>query len=179
MQKNFKNEKFTVWLTGLPCSGKTTIANKLHATIFQRFNDNFICLDGDDLRCGLNEDLGFSDKDRYENIRRVSHVAELFNKRGINVICSFVSPTEELRNLVEKNIKNIVVVYVECSKEECAKRDVKGMWKKAYNGEIKFFTGVDGVFEEPVNPDIIVNTESSDLDSCVSFIIYKLENLTS
>ena len=160
----------TIWLTGMPCSGKTTIAQSLQMELTER-NVNAICLDGDDLRSKLNEDLGFSPEDRKENLRRASHISQLFNDKGIVVISSFVSPTNDLRDKIHSIITNIKLVYVKCSAEECANRDVKGMWARAKSGEIKGFTGYDAPFDDPINPDLVLDTEKLSKKECVDSII--------
>jgi len=163
----------TIWLTGLPCSGKTTIADSL-CLAWNEEGLKAVTLDGDDLRSKLNEDLGFSPEDREENLRRVAHVAQLFNDKGLDVIASFVSPTEKLRKMLKQHIKNLKVVCVNCSVEECIRRDVKGMYKKALDGEIPNFTGIQAPFEPPEDPWLEVNTEKDDLKTCVGQIIDKL-----
>jgi adenylylsulfate kinase len=158
-------KSLTIWLTGLPCSGKTTIAKRIE------YLTNFINLDGDDLRTKLNSDLSFTPGDRAENLRRIGHLAQLFNAKGINVICSFVSPTDELRQEAFNSIKNLFVVYIKCSADECARRDVKGMWALARSGEIEMFTGYSAPFYEPKNPDLVLDTEKLDLDECVDKLL--------
>lgn len=168
MQKNF-----TIWLTGLPCSGKTTIAKKLKEELEGK-GHTVVHLDGDVIRNKLNRDLGFSEKDRFENLRRIAHVAQLFNENNSIVIASFVSPTNKMRNMVTKIIENLHVIYVRCSVMTCQKRDTKGMYKKALLGEIKDFTGVSSPFQEPENSDIILDTENDSVDKCVSRVLHKL-----
>ena len=158
-------ENITIWLTGLPCSGKTTIAKRIE------YLTSYINLDGDDLRTKLNSDLSFTPEDRAENLRRVGHLSQLFNDKRINVICSFVSPTDELREEAFKSIKNLFIVYVKCSPETCAKRDEKGMWKKARSGEIPMFTGYSAPYNPPENADLVLDTEELDLDSCVDKLL--------
>jgi adenylyl-sulfate kinase len=176
LEKQKKHDKnFTIWLTGLPCSGKTTIAKKLKQKI-ENIGYKIVHLDGDDVRQGLNSDLGFSKKDRNENLRRISHVAELFNEKSCPVIASFVSPTNDYRKMIRKIINNIILIYVNCSVRECEKRDVKGMYKKARKGEIKKFTGISAPFESPKNPEIIVDTEKQNLDESVEIILNYLYN---
>jgi bifunctional enzyme CysN/CysC len=168
---NIKKKDYkTVWFTGMPCSGKTTIAEGVN-TKLKDLGYNVITLDGDDVRQTLNSDLGFSDKDRKENIRRISHMSNMLNKKGISILCSFVSPTEEIRNIVKANVENLILVYVKASKEECAKRDVKGMWKQAKDGIISDFSGHSSNYEEPLNPDIILDTERLTINECVDRII--------
>jgi adenylyl-sulfate kinase len=165
MRKNF-----TIWLTGLPCSGKTTIAEILEKRLK---NKGFTVahLDGDDVRKKLNKDLGFSNADRRENLRRVAHVCQLFNDKGFVVISSFVSPTDEFRKMIKEIIDNLVLIYVKCSVEECEKRDVKGMYKKARDGEIENFTGISAPFEVPEDYDVVVDSENSSVEECVDKIL--------
>ncbi|MFH1655279.1 MAG: adenylyl-sulfate kinase [Candidatus Omnitrophota bacterium] len=163
----------TLWLTGLPCSGKTTLSKRLKAELDNR-GFSAVHLDADDLRNKLNADLGFSVEDRRENLRRVSHVAKLFNDNGNFVIASFVSPTDEYREMAREIIGNFKLAYLKCSLKACEERDVKGMYKKARNGEIKEFTGVSAVFEEPSNADIVVDTENHGIEECVNGILNKI-----
>ena len=169
-----KTLRTTLWLTGLPCSGKTTLAKRLKEELDNR-GYKAVSLDGDDVRGKLNEDLGFSAKDRNENLRRIAHVAKLFNENGNFVIASFVSPTNAYRKMAKEIIGNFKLVYVKCSVETCEKRDVKGMYKKARTGEIKDFTGVSAPFEEPKDADIVVDTEKNDLETCVNAILTNLK----
>ncbi|MBW2965638.1 adenylyl-sulfate kinase [Candidatus Woesearchaeota archaeon] len=164
----------TIWLTGLPCAGKTTLAKRLKEELDNRGYKS-MHLDGDDVRDKLNKDLGFSPEDRKENLRRIAHVSKLFNGNGNIVIASFVSPTNELREMIKEIIGNFKLCFVNCSLETCEKRDVKGMYKKARNNEIKEFTGVSAPFEEPENSDIIVDTELMDVESCVKEILETLK----
>jgi len=164
----------TLWLTGLPCSGKTTLAKRIKEELDNR-GYKAVSLDGDDVRGRLNKDLGFSREDRKENLRRIAHVAKLFNRNGNFVIASFVSPTNEYRKMVKEIIDNFKLVYVNCSVEACEKRDVKGMYKKARKGEIKEFTGISAPFEAPDSADIIVDTENNDLETCVNTILLSLK----
>ena len=163
--------KATLWLTGLPCSGKSTLAKKIETLT------DFTNLDGDDLRSKLNSDLTFTTKDRAENLRRVGHIANLFNEKGLNVIASFVSPTESLRECAFKHIDNLYIIYIKCSAEECERRDVKGMWKKARSGEIPMFTGLSAPYEIPKNPDLVLDTENYSIDDCVDKLLYFIDNI--
>lgn len=156
----------TIWLTGLPCSGKTTLATALKKEL-DKSGYKTVHLDGDVLRAGTNKDLGFSSNDRRENLKRVACMARDLNCEGNWVIASFVSPTNELRDMVREIIGPMWLVYVKCSLAECRKRDVKGMYQKALKGEIKEFTGISAPFEEPGGADIIVNTENSNVADCV------------
>lgn len=160
----------TIWLTGRPCAGKTTIAKRLRAEL-DRLGVRSVNLDGDDVRGGLNADLGFSEKDRKENLRRVAHVARLFNDNGNLVIATLISPTNELRHMVREIIGSFKLCYVRCSPQTCEKRDVKGMYRKARAGQIAEFTGVSSPFEEPDNPDITVDTEKQSPEQCVGAIL--------
>ena len=165
-----KKMKSTVWLTGRPCAGKTTLSVKLREELDKQ-NVHSVNLDGDDVRGRLNKDLGFSEKDRKENLRRVAHVAQLFNENGIFVIATFITPLNVLRQMVRGIIENFSLCYVNCSPAVCELRDVKGMYKKARRGEIRDFTGVSAPFEIPLNPEIIVDTEHHDVDTCVNHIL--------
>jgi adenylyl-sulfate kinase len=162
----------TIWLTGLPCSGKTTLATALKEELIKK-GYKIVHLDGDILRSGVNKDLGFSSKDRKENLRRVACLIRDFRTRGNLVIASFVSPTNELRDMVKKILGSMHLVYVKCSLEECKKRDVKGMYKKAETGEIGEFTGVTAPFEEP-DADIVIDTEHNNVQTCTMQILNTL-----
>lgn len=170
---NDKITPMTLWLTGRPCSGKTTIAKRLKETL-EKNGISTACLDGDAIRDRLNADLGFSMEDRMENLRRVAHVAQMFNENGVFVVATFVSPTNTLRDLVRNLIGNFKLCYVDCSLEACEQRDSKGMYRKARLGQIKEFTGISAPFEEPDNAELTVNSEDNSLDSCVEKI---LENI--
>jgi adenylylsulfate kinase len=163
----------TLWLTGLPCSGKTTLSKRLKAELDNR-GFKTVCLDADDVRSKLNADLGFSKADRTENLRRVAHVAKLFNENGNFVIASFLSPLEENRRLVKEIIGNFKLAFLKCNLEICEQRDVKGMYKKARAGQIQEFTGVSAPFEEPVNADIVVDTGEMGVEDCVRQILDKM-----
>ena len=169
-----KTLRTTLWLTGLPCSGKTTLAERLKEELDNR-GYKAVSLDGDDVRSKINADLGFSAEDRKENLRRIAHIARLFNKNGNFVIASFVSPTNELRKMIKEIIGNFKLAYLKCSVETCEKRDVKGMYKKARKGEIEKFTGISAPFEEPENADIIVDTETLEVETCINQILESLK----
>lgn len=174
VEEYIKTLNTTLWLTGLPCSGKTTLAKRLKEELDNR-GYKTVALDGDDVRGKLNADLGFSPEDRKENLRRIAHVARLFNHNGNFAVASFVSPTEEYRRMIKEIVGNFKLVYVKCSLKECEKRDIKGMYKKARNGEIKEFTGISAPFEEPKDADIIVDTEKDDVETCVKKILDSLK----
>lgn len=154
----------TVWFMGLPCSGKSTLAESLYRT------PTTIHLDGDILRKGLCSDLGFSKEDRTENIRRTAHLAQFLNEGGHNVTASFITPSKHHQIDIRKIIDNLVLVYVKCPVDVCKERDVKGMYAKAEAGEIKDFTGVSAKFVEPANPDIILPTASLTLQECLEIL---------
>jgi len=160
----------TLWFTGLPCSGKTTLAKRVKEEL-ENMGYNVVHLDGDNIRSGINSDLGFSTQDRKENLRRVAHIAKLFNENKNFVIASFITPTNESRETVKEIVGNLKLVYVKCSAETCEKRDSKEMYKKARKGEIKDFTGISAPFEEPKKADIIVDTESQDIETCTKKIL--------
>ena len=163
-------QKMTLWFTGRPCAGKSTLAAALEQVLEKR-GIHVARLDGDDVRNKLSADLGFTEKDRLENLRRVAHVAQLFNENNNFVIATFVSPTNEMRRLVRGIIQNFKLCYVKCNAEVCEDRDVKGMYKKARLGKIKDFTGVSAPFEEPDEYEIVVNTGTHSVEQCVDEIL--------
>jgi len=163
-----------IWLTGLPGSGKTTIAREAAKRI-RDTGRNVEILDGDEVRKWLSPEAGFSREDRRRHLRRVAHVARLLAKNGVIVLCSFVSPYEdvrkEVREIVESENIRFVEVYTKCSLEECIRRDPKGLYKKALKGEIAMFTGISDIYEEPQNPELIIDTEKETLDESVEKIV--------
>ncbi len=176
MIKMREQKGFTAWFTGLPCCGKTTIADKI-AEMLKQKGYKVERLDGDIVRQDLTNDLGFSKEDRDENIRRVTFVAKLLTRNGVAVLTTFVSPYKEMRNNARKEIKDFVEIYVKCPIELCKKRDVKGMYKKALEGKIKNFTGVDDPYEEPENPEIILYTDKETIEESVQKTIDELIKL--
>jgi len=165
------------WFTGLPCSGKSTLGVCLHKELWKLGVPSCI-LDGDDVRRGLNKDLGFSKEDREENVRRIGEVAKLFRRSGLCVIASFISPYRSDRDKVRKLIEeNFIELFVNCPLEECARRDVKGMYHKAKMGEIKSFTGVSAPYEEPDNPEIVINTDEFSVEESVQKIMNYLAGI--
>lgn len=166
-----------VWLTGLPCSGKTTISKEIEK-YFREKNLPVQRLDGDIVRGTINSDLGFSKKDRDENIRRVTHISKMLADNGVNVVVAFVSPYQKMRNFVREACPNFVEVYVRCDIKECKRRDTKGMYAKALKGEIEDFTGVQDPYEEPKNPEITVNTENKSIAENVKEITKYIEKCT-
>jgi len=167
---------FTAWFTGIPCSGKTTIADRV-AEILREKGYKVERLDGDIVRKGLTSDLGFSKEDRDENIKRVTFVARLLTRNGVAVLATFVSPYRERRAKTRQEIGSFVEVYTRCPVEVCMERDVKGMYEKALAGEIKNFTGVDDPYEEPENPELILDTDKESIDECAQRVLEKLGEL--
>ncbi|MGE6525709.1 adenylyl-sulfate kinase [Bacillus safensis] len=157
-QKN-KHKSGIIWLTGLSGSGKSTIANAAARELFEQ-GYQVTVLDGDNVRHGLNKDLGFSDDDRKENIRRIGEVAKLFVEQGTIVITAFISPFQEDRHIVRQLVEDgeFHEVFVKCDLNVCEERDPKGLYKKARNGEIPFFTGIDSPYEEPATPELVLDT---------------------
>jgi adenylyl-sulfate kinase len=167
-----------IWFTGLSGSGKSTLANELNTYLFQQGKYSCI-LDGDNTRLGINHDLTFSDADRTENNRRIAEIAKLFVEAGNIVLCSFISPFEKDRLLSKDIIGNedYFEVFVDCSLEECEKRDVKGMYKLARKGELESFTGISSPYETPKNANLVINTEKNKLEDCLKLIISSVEPL--
>ena len=149
---------FTLWFTGLPSAGKSTLAGML-AEKLRCEGYRVEVLDGDEVRQQLTKDLGYSKRDRDENIRRISYVAKLLSRNGVVAIVAAISPYRDLRDEARQDIGRFVEVYVKCGLEVCAARDVKGMYKKAFKGEIQNFTGVSDPYEPPLNPEVVVDTE--------------------
>jgi adenylyl-sulfate kinase len=167
---------FTVWFTGLSGSGKSTLAELLVDVLEQR-GHRYELLDGDVVRTHLSKGLGFSKEDRDTNILRIGWVAERLTYHGAAVVCSAISPYREARDQVRRSIPSFVEVYVKCSVEECARRDVKGLYEKALRGEITGFTGVDDPYEPPESPELVVDTERLSPEECLELLVAKLEEL--
>lgn len=161
-----------VWFTGLSGSGKTTIARHVEMELVQR-NVLTQVLDGDNIRTGINNNLGFGESDRQENIRRIAEVSKLFVHCGVVTLNCFISPTNEMRHMAQTIIgpDDFIEVFVDTSLEECESRDVKGLYKKARAGEIPDFTGIHAPFEAPEQPDVHVKTEASSLGECVQQVL--------
>ena len=165
-----------LWFTGLSGSGKSTLAKQLHRRLFDKGYQVFM-LDGDNIRNGLNRDLGFSPEDRSENIRRVGEVAALFAGAGVIVISSFISPYREDRRRVRSMAPDAFHnIYIKASVEACEKRDVKGLYKKARSGEIKEFTGISAPYEEPLNADLVIDTEALSIEESVRALVKYVEH---
>lgn len=172
------HQSLTLWFTGLSGSGKSTIAGRLEQLLMSNGVHTFI-LDGDNVRTGLNKGLSFSAEDRFENLRRIAEVAKLFNEAGIIVLSAFVSPLKSDRAMVGNIIgkHNFVEIFVSTSFEECERRDVKGLYKKARKGEISNFTGLTAPYEPPENPDLIIDTENKSIDECAQQVFDYLFNV--
>jgi bifunctional enzyme CysN/CysC len=168
---------FCLWLTGLPGAGKSTIANLLEKELFARGRHTYI-LDGDNIRQGLSRDLGFTEADRVENIRRAMEVARLFVDAGLVVIVSFISPYRAERDLARSRFEpdEFVEIYVDASLEECERRDPKGLYAKARRGELVNFTGIDSDYQPPEAPEIRLDTVAKSPDECVDLILFYLGN---
>ena len=173
------NQKpFVLWFTGLSASGKSTIANIVEQKLYD-LNYNTYLLDGDNVRHGLNNDLGFDEKSRIENIRRIGEVSKLFNDAGLIVLTAFISPFISDRELVKELFDDgkFLEVFIDSSLDVCEKRDPKGMYKKARSGEIKNFTGISSPYEPPVNPEIhVINNDVSLEDVSDQIIKYLIDN---
>ncbi len=167
---------FTLWFTGLPCSGKSVVADRVAAILKDR-GLRVERLDGDIVRRDLTRDLGFSKKDRDENIRRVTFVTKLLSRNGVAVLTSFISPYREMRDHARQEATNFLEVYAKCPVDVCMQRDVKGMYQKAIRGEIKEFTGVSDPYEEPLNPEIVLETDKETLEQSVEKVLAKLGEL--
>ena len=170
------HHSFVLWFTGLSGSGKSTVANAVSRELYNRRISNYV-LDGDNVRHGLNKDLGFSDQERQENIRRIGEVAKLFVDSGQVVITAFISPFRSDRELVRELLPEgeFYEVYVDCPVAECEKRDPKGLYQKARQGLIKDFTGIDSPYQVPENPEITLDTAARTIDECVDRVIQYLQ----
>jgi adenylyl-sulfate kinase len=175
--KKLEQQGFTVWFTGLSGAGKTTISDAIEPILRERGITKLEKLDGDVVRTHLSKGLGFSKEDRDTNIRRIGWVAEVLTRNGVCVLASAISPYREIRDEVRANVGNFVEVYVRCSIEELTRRDVKGLYEKALKGEIANFTGVSDPYEEPLNPDVTVDSEIEDLENSVAKVLARLEAL--
>jgi adenylyl-sulfate kinase len=165
-----------LWFTGLSGSGKSTIANALDVALYQHGYHTFL-LDGDNVRHGLNKDLGFSNEDRVENIRRIGEVSKLFADAGLIVLSAFISPFASDRRLVRNMFPagEFIEVYMDTPLETCEERDPKGLYRKARSGEIHDFTGIDSPYEKPAHPEITLDTSNLCVDSCVESLMNYLK----
>ncbi|MDL4838963.1 adenylyl-sulfate kinase [Aquibacillus rhizosphaerae] len=171
-QEQKKHKSAVLWFTGLSGSGKSSVSVELEKRLYDLGVHSYR-LDGDNVRHGLNNNLGFSQEDRTENIRRIGEVSKLMIDAGIVTLSAFISPYREDRDKVREilDADEFIEVYVKCSLEACEERDPKGLYKKARAGEIKGFTGIDDPYEEPVNPEVIVKTDKQTLEESVQVII--------
>ena len=169
------NNGVTVWFTGLPCSGKTTVADRVRDILEAEYDVNVERLDGDIVRKSLTADLGFSKEDRDENIKRVTFVAKLLTRNGVIVLLSFVSPYIERRNRAREEIGSMIETFVHCPMEVCEQRDVKGMYRLAREGKIKSFTGVDDPYEEPPEPDLVLHAHLETVEESARKVVGKLK----
>lgn len=173
-----KQKGATLWFTGLSGSGKSTVAVALEEALYERGHLSYR-LDGDNIRFGINKNLGFSAEDRTENIRRIGEIAKLFVDASIIALSSFISPyredREKVRQLHEESNMPFIEVFVDCTLDEAEKRDPKGLYKKARAGEIKNFTGIDDPYEAPANPEIHLRTDQMTLEEEVALVIDYLE----
>ncbi|MCF5708575.1 adenylyl-sulfate kinase [Pseudomonas syringae] len=172
-----KNQRpVVIWLTGLSAAGKSTIANGIERALVAQGKHTYL-LDGDNVRLGLCKDLGFSDNDRVENIRRISEVANLFVDAGLIVITAFISPFTKDRALARAVVGSdrFIEVFVNATLEECERRDPKGLYSKARQGLIKNFTGIGSDYEPPVNPEIRIDTNNESIEAAVAKIIHYLD----
>ncbi|MBN1925491.1 MAG: adenylyl-sulfate kinase [Prolixibacteraceae bacterium] len=170
-----KQRAKVIWFTGLSGSGKTTLASLLEKKLFEL---NYFCqiLDGDNVRSGINKNLKFTEEDRLENIRRIAEVSKLFMNCGIILICAFISPTNEMRNLAKEIIgdNDFLEVFVDTPLEICEQRDPKGLYKKARAGEIKNFTGISAPFELPDKPFLVVKNDNPDIEETIRAMLLKI-----
>jgi len=164
-----------LWFTGLSGSGKSTIANEVAYQLHQH-NQFAYVLDGDNVRHGLNKDLGFSPEDRNENIRRISEVAHLFADAGVITLTAFISPYQKLRDFCRSLLPegNFFEIHCKATLDTCEQRDPKGLYKKARAGEIKQFTGIDAPYEEPKNPEIVLDTDKYNVEECAEQVLQAL-----
>ncbi len=168
-----------IWMVGLSGSGKSTLARAAENTLHQEKKLTML-LDGDNLRTGVNSNLGFSEEERRENIRRAAEVAKLFANCGIITICSLISPTQSIRQMARDIIGDAYFeVYIDCPLEVCEQRDVKGLYAKARRGEIKEFTGISSPFEEPKSPDLRLPTGRESIEVCHQQLVNKILEITS
>ncbi len=171
-EEDLGQQGMVLWFTGLSGSGKSTIAVEVEKELYRRGRASYR-LDGDNLRFGLNKDLGFTAADREENIRRIGEVAALFADAGLITLASFISPYRSGREAAREaaGVENFKEIYVKASVEACAERDPKGLYAKAKKGEIENFTGISAPYEEPENPDLIVDTEKLSLEESVELVL--------
>ena len=171
-EKRNQHKSRVLWFTGLSGSGKSTVANAAEKILHDMGLQTYV-LDGDNVRMGLNKDLGFSHKDRTENIRRITEVANLFADSGSIILTAFISPYREDRDKAREIIStdDFIEVFISADLSVCELRDTKGLYKKARAGEIKGFTGIDAPYEVPLNPELIVETDKNDIETCAQIVV--------
>ena len=176
LQNCVSHKGILIWFTGLSGSGKSTIAHEVESRLFQRGAKTYV-LDGDVLRHGISSDLGFSNDDRNEQVRRVGEISKMFVDAGIITLVSLISPFSKSRDQVRSMFSNqdFIEVYCRCPIVECVRRDVKGLYEKAKSGEIKDFTGISSPYEEPLNPDLLLDTSSQTFKESVDTVISLLD----
>ncbi len=176
-ERVLRQKGVVIWFTGLSSSGKSTIARAVEERLFERGRLSYV-LDGDNIRHGLNKNLGFSPEDREENIRRIGEVAKLFADAGFITMTAFISPYRKDRDRNRELLKKgeFIEVFVKVSLSVAEERDPKGLYKKARSGEIKDFTGISAPYEEPLNPELILDTDKLDITQCQNAVIHYLEN---
>ena len=172
----FQDRGFTLWFTGLSGAGKTTISEIVERELRERFG-RIEVLDGDVVRTNLSKGLGFSREDRDTNVLRIGFVADLLTRNGVGVIVSAISPYKEARDQVRRNVGDFVEVFVDAPVEVCAERDVKGLYAKAYSGEIPEFTGVSDPYEPPAAPELVLKTDEESPEESARKVFHKLEEL--
>jgi len=174
-EKRLRQKSRVIWFTGLSGSGKTTLAIALERSLFDR---GFLTqiLDGDNIRAGINNNLGFTPADRMENIRRIAEIGKLFQSCGVICICAFVSPTRETRKIVRDIVgeENFIEIFVSTPIEVCEGRDVKGLYAKARSGEVKEFTGISAPFEIPQNASLVIDTSDMTVNECLDILLSKI-----
>jgi adenylylsulfate kinase len=175
-EKLLNQKGVVIWFTGLPSSGKSTLAHAVEEELYTHGHLSYV-LDGDNVRHGLNKNLGFSPEDREENIRRIGEVANLFAQAGVITMTAFISPYRRDREKARQLLKGeeFIEVFVKVSLEEAEQRDPKGLYKKARAGEIKEFTGISAPYEEPLNPELVIDTNELDLGKSKDMVIQYLE----
>ncbi|WP_273150243.1 adenylyl-sulfate kinase [Methylophaga thiooxydans] len=176
-RSNQKRQKPCIlWFTGLSASGKSTTANAIEQQLFELGHHTYL-LDGDNVRHGLNKDLGFSDSDRVENIRRIGEMAKLFADAGLIVLSAFISPFRADRQMVRDLVEDgeFIEIHMSTPLSVCEERDPKGLYQKARNGEIRNFTGIDSIYEAPEKPEITLNTADNDIEACAEKVIAYLK----
>ncbi|WP_143871260.1 adenylyl-sulfate kinase [Catenovulum sediminis] len=175
--KQKKQKPCILWFTGLSGSGKSTVANAVESKLFEAGLHSYL-LDGDNVRHGINKDLTFSDEDRVENIRRIGEISKLFVDSGLIVLTAFISPFQADRQMVRDLVEagEFIEVFIDTPIEVCEQRDPKGLYKKARQGEIKHFTGIDSPYEAPLNPEITVKTAELNIEECADFVLQHLRD---